>query len=236
MAAPAETQAARPARVAGKPNLNGIWQALNTANYDIVPHQAQGGAGVAAGPGRAGAGRAGARVGRRRRGARAASASSKATRSRTLPRPRRNKKRTRPTGSIAIRRSSATCPACRARTTCRIRSRSSTATRRCSSPTNTRAPCATSYLKDPGPAPVDSWMGQSVGTWEGDTLVVTVTGFNDQTWFDRAGNHHSDKLKVVERYTPHGPDSSAVRSDHRRSGDVHAAVEDQHAAVSAHRS
>jgi hypothetical protein len=62
------------------------------------------------------------------------------------------------------------------------------------------------YLKDPGPAPVDSWMGQSVGTWEGDTFVVTVTGFNDQTWFDRAGNHHSDQLKVVERYTPRGPD------------------------------
>ncbi len=58
------------------------------------------------------------------------------------------------------------------------------------------------YLKDPGPAPVDSWMGQSVGRWEGETLVVDVTGFNDQTWFDRAGNFHSDKLHVVERYTP----------------------------------
>src|SRR5688572_7891869 len=62
------------------------------------------------------------------------------------------------------------------------------------------------YLKDPGPPPVDAWMGQSVGRWEGDTFVVTVTGFNDQTWFDRAGNHHSDQLKVVERYTPQGPD------------------------------
>jgi len=57
------------------------------------------------------------------------------------------------------------------------------------------------YLKDPGPAPVDSWMGQSVGHWEGETLVVDVTGFNDQTWFDRAGNYHSDALHVVERYT-----------------------------------
>lgn len=57
------------------------------------------------------------------------------------------------------------------------------------------------YMKDPGPSPADSWMGQSVGKWDGDTLVVTVTGFNDQTWFDRAGNHHSDKLKVTERYT-----------------------------------
>ncbi len=56
------------------------------------------------------------------------------------------------------------------------------------------------YLKDPGPAPIDSWMGQSVGHWEGDTLVIDVTGFNDQTWFDRAGNYHSDALHVVERY------------------------------------
>src|SRR5467141_4027342 len=39
------------------------------------------------------------------------------------------------------------------------------------------------YLKDPGPAPVDSWMGQSVGHWEGETLVIDVTGFNDATWF-----------------------------------------------------
>src|SRR5262249_25020117 len=38
-------------------------------------------------------------------------------------------------------------------------------------------------LKDPGPAPVDSWMGQSVGRWEGDTLVVDVTGMHDQSWF-----------------------------------------------------
>src|SRR5205085_1936555 len=56
------------------------------------------------------------------------------------------------------------------------------------------------YLKDPGAAPVDSWMGQSVGHWEGNTLVVDVAGMNDQTWFDRAGNFHSDALHVVERY------------------------------------
>jgi len=62
------------------------------------------------------------------------------------------------------------------------------------------------YLKDPGPSPVDSWMGQSVGHWEGETLVVDVTGFNDQSWFDRSGNFHSDALHVVERYTRTSPD------------------------------
>lgn len=63
------------------------------------------------------------------------------------------------------------------------------------------------FLKDPGPAPVDSWMGQSVGHWEGNTLVVDVTGMNDRTWFDRAGNFHSDALHVVERYTLKNPDT-----------------------------
>jgi len=60
----------------------------------------------------------------------------------------------------------------------------------------------TIYMENPGPAPVDSWMGWSAGHWEGNTLVVDVTGFNDQTWFDRAGDFHSDSLHVVERYTP----------------------------------
>ena len=53
--------------------------------------------------------------------------------------------------------------------------------------------------------PVDSWMGWSNGHWEGDTLVVEVTGFNELSWFDRAGNYHSSALQVVERYTPMSP-------------------------------
>ena len=60
----------------------------------------------------------------------------------------------------------------------------------------------TIYMEKVPEAPFDSWMGQSVGRWEGDTLVVDVTGLNDQTWFDRAGDFHSDQLHVVERYTP----------------------------------
>ena len=62
------------------------------------------------------------------------------------------------------------------------------------------------YLKDPGKAPVDSWMGQTVAHWEGETLVADVTGFNEDSWLDRAGNFHSDALHVVERYTRLSPD------------------------------
>jgi hypothetical protein len=54
-------------------------------------------------------------------------------------------------------------------------------------------------------APVDSWMGWSNGRWDGDTLVVDVTGLNGLSWFDRAGNFASEALHVVERYTPMSP-------------------------------
>jgi hypothetical protein len=54
----------------------------------------------------------------------------------------------------------------------------------------------------PHAPPNDFWMGDSRGRWEKDTLVVDVTHFNDQTWFDMAGNFHSDALHAVERYTP----------------------------------
>ncbi len=56
-------------------------------------------------------------------------------------------------------------------------------------------------------APVDSWMGWSRGSWDGDTLVVDVSGMVEDTWFDSAGNFHSDALHLVERYTPTSPDS-----------------------------
>jgi hypothetical protein len=62
-------------------------------------------------------------------------------------------------------------------------------------------------MDKPTEAPADSWMGLSNGHWEGDTLVVAVTGLNDQTWFDRAGDFHSDALKVTERYTPRSEDT-----------------------------
>ncbi len=53
---------------------------------------------------------------------------------------------------------------------------------------------------------LDLWLGDSRAKWEGDTLVVDVADYNDQTWFDAAGNYHSDALHVVERFTRTGPD------------------------------
>jgi hypothetical protein len=57
------------------------------------------------------------------------------------------------------------------------------------------------------PAGIDFWMGDSRGHWEGDTLVVSVTNHNDKTWFDMAGNFHSEALSLVERYTLTDPDT-----------------------------
>jgi hypothetical protein len=56
---------------------------------------------------------------------------------------------------------------------------------------------STPHLED-----LDFWMGDSRGRWEGDTLVVDTVSLGDKTWFDQAGNFHSDALKVVERFSP----------------------------------
>jgi hypothetical protein len=62
------------------------------------------------------------------------------------------------------------------------------------------------YIDSPHPeGPIEWYMGDSRGRWEGDTLVVDNVHFTDQTWFDRAGNFHSEALHVIERYTPISP-------------------------------
>jgi hypothetical protein len=60
---------------------------------------------------------------------------------------------------------------------------------------------------NPEPAPIDSWMGRSHGKWEGDTLVVDVGGLNGEAWLDRSGNYATSSLHVVERYSPMGPNA-----------------------------
>jgi hypothetical protein len=62
------------------------------------------------------------------------------------------------------------------------------------------------YMNRPGTqAQVDAWMGYNLGRWEGDTLVIEVTGQMQDTWFDHAGNFHGPSMRVTERYTPMGP-------------------------------
>jgi hypothetical protein len=56
-------------------------------------------------------------------------------------------------------------------------------------------------------SPAPAWMGWSVGRWEGESLVIEVTDHMEETWFDRAGNYHSDALKVTERYTAIDPNT-----------------------------
>jgi hypothetical protein len=64
----------------------------------------------------------------------------------------------------------------------------------------------TLYVNGKDKAPLDSWMGWSNARWEGETLVVDTAGFNDQTWLDAAGNFHSEAMHVVERFTRTSPD------------------------------
>src|SRR5213592_2556471 len=80
------------------------------------------------------------------------------------------------------------------------------------------------------PPPVDTWMGQSTGRWDGDTLVVDTIGFKDQTWFDRAGNFHSEALHVTERFTRKSPDV-LLPGDDRGSESVHTPLEDSNASL-----
>ena len=61
------------------------------------------------------------------------------------------------------------------------------------------------YVDGESEAPLDSWLGWSNGRWEGDTFVVEVTGLNGLTWLDRAGNYATENARVTERYTPIGP-------------------------------
>ena len=202
---PAETQAARPARVAGKPNLNGIWQALNTANYDILSHQAKAALAMRPGPvvpiPAAGVLAFGA-VG-------AVPAGNGIVEGDELPYlPEAAKKQKENQENWLDRDPEIKCylPGLPRANYMAMPFQILHSDKAVFIAYEYAGAVRNILLKDPGPAPVDSWMGQSVGVWEGDTFVVTVTGFNDQSWFDRAGNHHSDKLKVVERYTAQGPD------------------------------
>ena len=186
----ATTQAARPPRLAGHPNLNGLWQAMTEANWDILAHAARPGppqfgalfsepAGVGIVEGNEIPYQPWAAEKQKENFKNRWTADPEAKcympgvpRATYMPFPFQIVQGTGPSFLMAYEFAS---------TTRIVRMNWEQA------------------------APTDSWMGWSRGRWDGDTLVVDVTGQREETWFDRAGNYHSDKLHVVERYTPASP-------------------------------
>ena len=69
-----------------------------------------------------------------------------------------------------------------------------------------------------------TYLGHSVGRWEGDTLVVDVVGFNEATWLDYFGHPHTDMLHVVERFSRPNKSTLHYEAHDRRSGRLHEAV------------
>ena len=186
-AARAQPQLDRPARIAGRPDFNGVWQALNTAYWNLESHSAQAldefwqlGA-IAAIP----AGRGAVRGG-------------------TIP--------YRPEALAKRNENRAKWPAADPEAKCYM----------LGVPRVTyhnmpfqifqgdddvlmvypfAAANRVIYMKDQAELPVDSWMGKSMGKWDGEVLVVTTKWQNGQSWLDRAGNFASNQLTVTERFT-----------------------------------
>jgi hypothetical protein len=187
--AAAPTKSARAARIAGQPNINGVWQAMNSANWNLEAHSAEAlkgfwqlgalaaipaGQSVIDGDGKipykpdALAKRAANRAGWPKSDPETNCYLPGIPRATYMPFPFQI---VQGGGNILFVYSYATAN--------RI-----------------------VYMSNHQQPPVDTWMGWSNGHWDGDTLVVENTGFNDSTWFDRAGNYHSGALKVTERFTP----------------------------------
>ena len=220
----------------GRPNLNGIWQAMNTANYDIQAARGEGGDGAAPGPAWSPCppatvlylGAVGSVPG--------GSASSTATRFRTSPRRWRRRKRTRRSGSSATRRSSATCPGVPRATYMPYPFQIFQSQSQFFIAYEYAGAVRNIYHEGPRPAAgrlLDGSVGRAAG--KARRLSSWPPASTTRRWFDRAGNFHSDQLKVTERYTRTSPDHLLLRGHDRGSGDLHAALEDQPAALPPHR-
>ena len=175
----------------GKPNLNGIWQALNTANWDIQGHAARPGPVVALGA-----------VG-------AAPAGQGVVEGNEIPyQPWAAAKKKENFESWLTADPEIKCylPGVPRATYQPFPFQIVQTPKYILIAYEFASASRTIYMDSKEESPSDTWMGWSRGRWEGDTLVVDVTSFNDQTWFDRAGNFHSDALHVVERYTAISPD------------------------------
>jgi hypothetical protein len=193
LAGQGQTASYRAPRTAdGKPNLNGIWQANTTANFDLEPHEAKPSPVLAFGAAGAIPGGLGVVEGDQIPYKPAALAKKKANAEKWLTldpeikcyMPGVPRATYMPFPFQIVQTPTAVLMAYEFASTSRVID-----------------------MVGPNEAPIDAWMGYSSGRWEGDTLVVDVKGFNDQTWFDRAGNYHTEALHVVERYTPISPDA-----------------------------
>ena len=187
----AQAQLDRPARLAGRPNFNGIWQALNTANWNLEAHPAEAlkdfwqlGA-IGAIP-----------------------AGQSIVRGGTIPYlpealKKRNENRAKwPAGDPEAKCYMLGVPRV---TYHNLPFQIFQGNGDLLMVYPFAAANRVIYMKDHSELPVDSWMGKSNGTWQGDILVVTTTGLNGQQWLDRSGNHYTNKVKVTERFTLLGP-------------------------------
>ena len=184
-------QQERPERILGHPNLNGIWQALNTAHWNLEGHSAE------------------ALRGFERLGAIAAvPAGPGVVRGGTIP--------YRPDALAKRNENRAQWPAADPEAKCYMLGVPRVTYHHLpfqifqgEGDLLMVYPFAAAnrviHMTDRSELPVDSWMGKSSGAWDGDVLVVTTKWQNGQSWLDRAGNHASNQLTVTERFTLRGP-------------------------------
>src|ERR1700687_2322194 len=169
----------------GKPDLNGIWQAVNTANWDLQDHQAQGGLPQM---GAIGAIPPGQGVGEGNEIPYKPAAAAK----------RRENFQKRLTDDPEVK---CYLPGVPRATYLPYPFQIIQGTNQIMMVYGYADANRTIHMDkaNPEPAPIDSWMGRSHGRWDGDTLVVDVAGFNGKAWLDRSGNFASDSLHVIER-------------------------------------
>jgi hypothetical protein len=170
----------------GKPDFTGIWQAMNTANWDIQAHEARKGPVVALGAAFSVPAGIGIVEGNDIPYLPAAAAKKKENGDNWLARDPEIKCYL--PGVPRMMYMPYPVQIIQGRDTIMMASEFASASR-------------TVRMNSKEKSPTDSWMGWSVGRFEGDVLVIDVTDQNDSTWFDRAGNHHTESLKVTERYT-----------------------------------
>jgi hypothetical protein len=170
----------------GKPDFTGIWQVMNTANWDLLAHEARRGPVIALGAAFSIPAGSGVVDGNEIPYLPAAAAKKKENAEHWLTRdpeincflPGVPRQMYMPYPVQIIQ----------GRDTLFIASEFASASR-------------TIRMNRPEKSPTDTWMGWSIGRWDGNTLVIDVTDQNDQTWFDRAGDFHSEALHVTERYS-----------------------------------